>query len=130
MNASELAAKMLDWENLKRTLDGLADEIEAEVLKIGKTQVVGSVRVTYSGGRATYDYETPGKNAPAELIEEHSEEHEVVDWDAIADEVPEVVAKHTAVRVSVDWSAVCEEAKIKPIVVSRTEPKATIKLEG
>jgi len=130
MNASELAAKMLEWEALKRTLDVLTKAIEAEVLKIGKTQVVGSVRVTYSGGRATYDYETPGKDAPAELITEHSEEHAVVDWDAVAEEVPDVVEKHTSVNVSVDWSAVCKDAKIAPVVVSRTEPKATIKLEG
>jgi hypothetical protein len=121
---------MLLWERYKRTIDALSAEIEAEVLDIGKTQVVGSVRVTYSGGRATYDYETPGKDAPPELIEEHSEEHAVVDWDAVAEEVPDVVEKHTAVNVSVDWSAVCKDAKISPVVVSRTEPKATIKLEG
>jgi hypothetical protein len=130
MNASELAERMLEWERFKRTLDALSAEIEAEVLKIGKTQVVGSVRVTYSGGRATNDYETPGKDAPPELIEKHSEAVEVTDWNAVADMVPDVVKKFTTVEISVDWKAVCEDAKINPIVVSRTEPKATIKLEG
>ena len=130
MNASELAAKMLQWEKDKRALDALSAEIEAEVLKIGKTQVVGSVRVTYSGGRATYDYEASAAKAPAELVEKYSEENAVVDWDAVAEEVPEVVEKFTTISVSVDWSSVCKEMKIPLIVVSRTEPKATIKLEG
>ena len=130
MNASELAAKMLDWENLKRTLDGLADEIEAEVLKIGKTQVVGSVRVTYSGGRATYDYETPGRTVDAAILAKYAIPVDKTDWDAVTAEVPEVVERHTTRSFTYAWKDALKEANLEPVVVSRTEPKATIKLEG
>lgn len=129
MDASELAKKMLDWEEKKRVLDTLGAEIEAEVLKIAKTQVVGGVRVTYSGGRATYDYEIPAREASIELIEKYSTERKVVDWDAVADEVPEVIKKFTSVEVSVDWKAVCKESKIDPVILSCSEPTATIKLD-
>jgi hypothetical protein len=132
MNPSELAAKMLQWEKDKRALDQLTVEIEEEVLKIQKTQVVGNVRVTYSGGRATYDYEKSAYGAPgtAELEEKYSTEKAVVNWDAVAAEVPDVVEKYTSISIAVDWKAVCDAAKIKPIVVSKTEPTAKIKLEG
>ena len=57
MNASELAIKMLEWEEAQRKANELAAEIETAVTEIGKTQTVGNVRVTYSKGRGKYDYE-------------------------------------------------------------------------
>ncbi|MFA5379468.1 MAG: hypothetical protein WC455_27170 [Dehalococcoidia bacterium] len=129
MNASELAKKILQWEEQKRALDALTAEIEAEVIAVGKTQVAGSVRVTYSGGRATYDYETPAREAPIELIEKYSDEIKVVDWNAVKAEVPEIVEKFTSVEVMVAWNQVCKEAGIEPVVLSKTEPTAKIKLE-
>lgn len=56
MDASELAAKMLQWEEVKRSLDALTEEIQAAVLAIGKTQTVGNVRASFAAGRKTYDY--------------------------------------------------------------------------
>lgn len=58
MNASELATKMLEWENIQRQADALKAEITETVLQLGKTQTVGNVRATYSNGRGKYDYET------------------------------------------------------------------------
>ncbi|MFA5379455.1 MAG: hypothetical protein WC455_27105 [Dehalococcoidia bacterium] len=129
MNASELAEKILQWEKDKRALDALSAEIEAEVIKVGKTQVVGSVRVTYSGGRATYDYETPAREASIELINKFSTERTVTDWDLVKEEVPEVIAKFSTVEIDVAWNQVCKEAGIEPVVISNTEPTAKIKLE-
>lgn len=129
MDSSELAKKMLEWEEKKRYLDALGAEIEAEVLKIGKTQIVGKVRVTYSGGRATYDYETPAREASIEVIEKHSLEYTVTDWDLVKQEVPEVVAKFTTTEIDVAWNLVCKDASIEPLVISRTPATATIKLE-
>jgi hypothetical protein len=129
MDASELATKMLEWEKNKRALDALGSEIEAEVLKLGKTQVVGKCRVTFRNGTASYDYKTPALTAPSALIDRFATPHNVVDWDAVADEVPEVVAKFTTVEMTVDYKAVLKEAKLEPLVVSRTDPTATIKLE-
>lgn len=129
MNASELAEKMLLWEKTKHELDNLATEIEAEVLTLKKTQVVGGVRVTYSGGRSTYDYETPCENAPDEIIEKYISTREVVDWSGVAGEVPDVVDKYTSIEATVDYKAVCKEAGINPLVLSTTPTTAKIKLE-
>jgi hypothetical protein len=129
MNATELATKMLEWEKGKRALDELGAEIEAEVLTLQKTQVVGNCRVTYSGGRAAYDYETPGKTAPKEIIDMLTMRIETVDWEGVKATVPDVVAEFTRIENKVDYKTVCKEAKIEPVVISTTAPSATIKLE-
>jgi len=129
MNASELAEKMLLWEKNERANQELAKEIEAEVLKIEKTQVVGGVRVTYSGGRSTYDYQTPAVSAPPELLAKYASQVKTTDWDAVADEVPEIVEKHTTTNFTYDYKSILKDAGIEPVVLSKTEPTATIKLE-
>jgi hypothetical protein len=132
MDSTELAKKMLEWESLKKQVDSLGKEIEAEVLKLGKTQTVGKCRVTYSGGRSTYDYETPAKNAPKEILEKYSTEHKSVDWEGVVEIAkvdPDIIEELTTTSVSVDYKAVCKEANIDPLVVSKTIPTATIKLE-
>ena len=129
MNASELAAKMLEWEKNKRALDALGAEIEAEVLKLKDTQVVGCVRVTYSGGRASYDYKTLGLTAPDDIITKYSTDYEIVNWDEVAKAVPETVKKFTTIETQIDYKAICKEAKLEPVVLSTTAPTATIKLE-
>jgi len=129
MNASELAEKMLLWEKNERANNELAKEIEAEVLKLEKTQVVGGVRVTYSGGRSTYDYQTPAAKAPDEIIDKYSVPINTTDWEAVKNEVPDVVAKHTTTEIGFDYKSICKEANIEPVVLSKTDPTATIKLE-
>lgn len=57
MDNSQLAATMLEWEATQRKADALAETIKGAVLTIGKTQVVGNVRATFSAGRRTFDYE-------------------------------------------------------------------------
>jgi len=57
MNNSELAAKMLQWEEMQKAADELKSEIEAAVLEIGKTQNVGNVRASYSKGRKSVNYQ-------------------------------------------------------------------------
>ena len=129
MDASELATKMLEWEKNKRALDTLGAEIEAEVVKVGKTQVVGKCRVRYSDGRCTYDYQTPCKTVDGVLLAKHAIPVDTTDWKAVAAEVPEVVSKFTVRDFSYDWKAILKEAGLEPIVVSKTEPSATIMLE-
>ena len=130
MNASELAEKMLLWEKNKRALDELATEIENEVLNLQKTQVVGGCRVTYSGGRASYDYETPCKDLTSDILVKHATERSVTDWSAVADEAPDIVAKFTTVEIDYDFKAICKDAGIEPAVLSKTLPTATIKLDS
>jgi len=129
MNASELAEKMLLWEKNKIELDALGAEIEAEVLKLEKTQVVGGVRVTYSGGRSTYDYSTPCLTVDETIKAKFATEREVVDWNAVADEAPEIVKKFTTIETDYDYKSICKEANIKPVVLSKSDPTATIKLD-
>lgn len=71
MDANELAKKMIEWGEKKAALDVLTAEIESEVLKIGKTQTVGNVRATYSGGRETKDYDAVKDQVPAEIAEKY-----------------------------------------------------------
>ena len=50
MNASQLAAKMLDWESKRKELDALEGEIQAAMLELKRTQTVGAVKASYSAG--------------------------------------------------------------------------------
>jgi len=108
MNASELANLMLKWEELRKQLDDIEATIRLEVLAVGKTQTVGNVRATFSNGRRTFDYETPAKPiAP-----------------------PELVMQHTEIIEKIDWKSICSEVGAEPIVVSQTEPSVSVKLLG
>ena len=131
MNASELAIKMLQWEEMKRKLDELEDELKEAVLELGKTQTVGSVRATYSKGRSTYDYETPGNQASQKIVAQHSHTELEIDWMAVAKEAQyttEHREKHTEVIRITDWRKVCKAAEIDPLVVKQGEPKVKVKL--
>ena len=103
MNASELASKMLEWEQARRALDVLEGEIKAAVLEIGKTQTVGNARASYSNGRKSYDYETAGAIAP-----------------------PEIVAQHT--KPVIDWRSVCKDAGIEDVPFKQSGPSVSLKL--
>lgn len=132
MNATELAEKMLLWEKNKKALDELEKEIQEEVLKLKETQVVGGCRVTYSGGRNTYDYESAGKVAPKEIIERYSTVIETTDWKSVVELAkvdPDIIEECTIKTTDIDYKSVCKEAKIKPIVLSTSEPTASVKLE-
>ena len=107
MDSSELATKMLDWEKRRRELDALEAEIKNAVLQIGKTQTVGNVRVSYSAGRRSFDYETPGKTADENIIADYTK---------------------TVTTVTTDWKMICDVAGIEPLVASQSEPTASVKL--
>ena len=129
MNPSELAEKMLKWEKDKRALDQLAAEIEAEVVRLGKSQVVGGCRVTYTKGRGTYDYVTPGKSVSGEILAKHSTALDVTNWEQVAKLAPDAVEKCTTTTFIYDWKAILEEAGIEPLLTNAPIPSATIKLE-
>ena len=97
MNASQLAAKMLDWESKRKELDALEGEIQAAVLELKRTQTVGAVKASYSAGRRKFDYEAGGKSASDEVIS------------AYTSVIPEQVIPE---RTTIDWKGVCKEAKV------------------
>ena len=106
MTASELAAIMLQWEELLRKADKLRAEIEAAVLEIGKTQTVGNVRATFSAGRKSYDYkaacETNGYS-----------DDDLAQWQKV--------------HVTYDYKGACEENGLEA-PFSQSDPSVTVKL--
>ena len=131
MNTSELAKKMLQWEEEKKNLDILEIEIKNMVLEIGKTQTVGIVRASYFKGRAKYDYEIPGSHAPQEIINNHSHSEIDIDWMEVAKEAgytTEMRENNTKKITFIEWAKVCKEAKIDPLVLEEGEPNVKVKL--
>ena len=109
MDASQLATKMLEWEQHRRELDTLESEIKDAVLKMGKTQTVGNVRASYSKGRSAYDYET--------AITEAEDRGEVA---------PEAFGPFTTFQIN--YRAMCQELKIDAPIKSQSAPSVSIKL--
>ena len=104
MNMSELAARMLAWEETQRRADEMRAEIEAAVLALGRTQTVGNVRASYSAGRKSYDYEAAAK--------------------PVADE--ETVARFTTPKV--DWKGICEHVGINEVPFTQAPASVSVKL--
>ena len=130
MNASELAAKMLEWEAKKNELDSLESEIKQTVLELQSTQKVGSVVASYTSGRREFDYETPGKNAPIEIVKTNTTKSEYIDWEAAKPLIdPDIITEFTRIDERVNWSAVCKDAKIKPVVVKEGTPSVTVNIK-
>lgn len=87
MDNLEFAKAMIRYEELYKELMGLEKLIGDHVLSTGETQSIGNVKAKYNNGRTTYDYETPGKNAPAPVIEKYTQIVEKVDWRSICNEM-------------------------------------------
>jgi len=132
MDKTQLAFKLLEWEMKRNELDDLEKEITDAVLFLEKTQNVGNVRASYSGGRATYDYETPAfANATLEIKLKHQTKQKETDWEMLAKDIGfsgDQFNNWTTLIITTDWKAVCKEAEIKPIVLSRTDPSVKIKI--
>lgn len=108
MNMSVLAKKMLLWEELVIELNALTAEIEGAVLEIGKTQKVGNVSASYSGGRKTYDYNL----AIAEALSDGRLDGPELD---------------PFERISIDYRSACKELSIDA-PFTKSEPKVMVKL--
>lgn len=80
MDKSELALKLLEWEERRRVLDALEEEIKTAVLELGQSQQVGNVKAAYSGGRKQYDYEAVGADAPPSMVAAYTKTTEKVYW--------------------------------------------------
>lgn len=108
---SLLASMMLAWERTQLQADQLRIKIERTVLRIGKTQTVGNVRATYSGGRKTCDYH------------EAAERHPTISYAAI--ELFTVTPEPQT-----DWREVCDHIGVDKadIPFTQTEPSVTMKL--
>jgi hypothetical protein len=108
MNASDLAARMLEWEETQRKADALRSEIEAVVLEMGKTQTVGNVRASYSAGRKSYDYEQGWR------LHGYGTGIDIEQFR----------------QVKYDYSAACKAAGIDVVPYTQSEPSVSVKLVG
>ena len=137
MDNSQLAALMLEWEATQRKADELAAQIKAVVLDIGKTQVVGNVRATFSAGRRTFDYraaidaaEAAGQLEPGSLAPWESER---VDWfevvqGALQDGILDSGYLTPYTETVIDYAAAVKGLGLEAPVASQAEPSVTIKL--
>ena len=112
MNVSELAQKMLEWEQKKRELDTLGETIQAAVLELEKTQTVGSVKAAFNRGRKTYNYKEAARDHP-----------KVTDA---------IVAQFTTTTstTKTDWLKLCKHMEISKgdTPFTQAQPSASIKL--
>ena len=106
MDVTELAHKMLEWQEAQARADLLKMYIEQAVLAIGKTQTVGNVRATYSAGRKDYEY--------AEA------------WNAYG--YGTGVDIENFQKGKYDYKAACEAAKISDIHFTQSPPSVTLKI--
>ena len=104
MDATELAKKMLEWQEAQAKADVLKMDIESAVLELGKTQNVGNVRATYSAGRKSYDYESA--------------------WRDEYDHLPATQYQ----KVSYDYRAACGDAGINDIPFTQSAPSVVLKI--
>ena len=137
MDNSQLAALMLEWEATQRKADELAAQIKAVVLDIGKTQVVGNVRATFSAGRRTFDYigaidaaEAAGQLEPGSLAPWESDEIDYFEavQAAIQDGILDSRYLTPYTTTKVDWAAAVKGLGLEAPVVSQSEPSVTLKL--
>ena len=136
MDNSQLAATMLEWEATQRKADALAETIKGAVLAIGKTQVVGNVRATFSAGRRTFDYRAAVDAAEADgLLEPGSLapwESERVDWfevvqGALQDGILDSGYLTPYTETVIDYAAAVKGLGLEAPVASQAEPSVTIK---
>lgn len=109
---SLLANAMLEWEQIQAHADQLAFYIQDAVMNIEQTQTVGNVRVTYSTGRKTYDYEEAATDHPS-----------------VSQATIDLYSKRI---LKIDWKAICTHAGIgeqpNDIKFTQSPPSAKIKL--
>lgn len=106
MDEATLAKKILRWRELEIERLEIEDEIKEAVMERGKTVVLGGVRARFNKPRKSYDYETPGRAAP-----------------------PDIIDKHTQTVMTTDWRAVCKEIGVSGIVSATGSSSVTIRPE-
>lgn len=111
VDMSDLAMRMLRWEQTQLAADELRATIENVVMQIGRTQTVGNVRASYSGGRKSYDYVFAAGSHP-EINEEIMQSFTVTP------------------PPRTDWRGICNHLKIPgaDIPFTQSEPSVTVKL--
>ena len=111
MNANKLAAAMLQWGEKNLELALLTAKIETAVLELGKTQNVGNVRATYSGGRRRFHYEAGAVKVDAGIIAEYT-----------------VTPPPVEPLPVTNWQAVCKAANVTAIPFTQGDPSVKVKV--
>jgi len=129
---SQLAQVMLDWQEKKQQLDNLEKQISEAVMLRKKTFITGNVQAKYVSGRREFDYETSGRAASIEMIQQCTTTYQTTDWQKVCEavQVPEdIIEQFTSTSEVVDWNKVCDESKIEAIVKSQGNASVKISIK-
>ena len=107
MDNLEFAKAMIRYEELYNEMQELEDVIQAHVLEREESQSIGNVHAKYTNGRTVYDYETPGRIAPDDIVRQYTETIE-----------------------KIDWRSICKEMQYEPLVKSEPVPSVKIVVKG
>jgi hypothetical protein len=121
VNKSQLARLMLEYEQKRDELDGIAEAIEQAVLEIGETVVTGNVTAKYSGPYLRKDYEA--------AYDDHYMEAKEAEDEQTLGAFEATRAAHTKTREYVSWAKVCKDLEID-VTEGKTIPaRVSIKID-
>lgn len=110
MDDLEFATLMVEYERMYRQMQDIEEQIKAHVLGLEETQKIAHVTARYSGGRKSYDYEKAGREAPPQLVKEHTKMVKKVDWRKICEdmgldkeEIPPKSVSEPSVKIVVEF---------------------------
>ncbi len=89
MNAVELAKLFTDYAETKAKLTKLEEQIQAQVLEIGKSQAIAGVKATYYNPTVKYDYflAAMDKRPTPEQIGQFSTTTTTTKWKELAESI-------------------------------------------
>ena len=129
MDASQLAAKMLEAERLNCQLKEIEAEITAAVLELQDTQKVGNVKAAFTNGRRELDWQAPTMAAPVDVIAKFTTETQSTDWKQVCEVAKveqDIIDEFTRIDKSVDYAGICKELKLEPAVIKEGTPSVKI----
>lgn len=109
MNKSELATKMIEWESKKKEIDQLEAEIKHAVMALEESFSVGDISAGFRAGTRSFNYESAGKNAPQDIID-----------------------NNTTTETKINWKSVCSDLSLdknKDIPFTTGNPSITLKIK-
>lgn len=131
MNDSELARKVLEWEEIELKRLAIEAEIVAAVKERKTSLDIGSTHIRYSKGARSFDWKAAaaGKEIDPKIVEDCTTEN--TDWQAACEEAgvdQATIMRHTT--PSINWTEVCSKAGIKEApVLKQEEPSVKITLK-
>ena len=100
---------MVEYKEAQLLADELRARIVDEVMAREKTQSIGGVKASYSGGRKSYDYEAAARDCP--MVSSAT------------------IDLFTVKTERVDWREICKHAGVEDVPFTQSAPSVSIKIE-